>query len=156
MQRVGDMPLAGRVADRLERARSERRSLMAAIHIRAKALGMREDDRRDMQERLTGRRSCADMTTAQLRRVADELRLAERRLRPGPVDATRPRDSREPMRRRALALAESFGAGERYLDAIARRQSGVAFRDADPQQLRGVIAAVWRQAKRRKVARAVG
>ena len=117
--------------------------------MRAKNLQLPEDDRRDLQERLTGCRSCADMTLAQLKKVADELRRAELRRNPRPVDATRPHDSRPGMRARALALARGIGVGERYLDAIAERQSGTAFADADPQQLRGVIAALYRHAKRR-------
>ena len=130
-----------------------RRRLLAAIHARAKAVGIPEDDRRDLQARLTGRRSCADMTLPQLRRVAEDLRLAELRLRPRPVDAGRAPDAREGMRRRARALARNLGvAGDAYLDAITRRQSGVAFGDADPQQLRGVIAALYRQGKRREAA----
>ena len=148
MDRVGELPAAGRVSRAIERGRARRRALLAAIHVRAKQLGLDDEVRGDLQERLTGERSCADMTTAQLRKVADELKLADLRLHPRPVDATRPRDSRGPMRERALALARSFGAGERYCDAIARRQSGVSLHDANPRQLRAVIAAVYRRAKK--------
>lgn len=130
-----------------------RRGLIAAIHARARAVGMATDDRRDLQARLTGRRSCADMTLPQLRRVAEDLRLAELRLRPRPVDATRAPSGREGMRRRARALARDVGVGDAYLDAIAQRQSGVSFAGADPQQLRGVIAALYRHRKRQRAAR---
>lgn len=126
-----------------------RRRLIAAVHVRAKAVGMSADVRRELQERLTGRRSCADMTLPQLRRVAEDLRLAELRLRPRPVDATRAPDAREGMRRRARALARALGVhGDAYLDAIAQRQSNTSFHDANPQQLKGVIAALYRQGKR--------
>ena len=134
-------------------ATSPRRGLIAAIHIRAKQLGLDEDTRRDVQLRITGKASCRDMTIRELRAVADDMRSAERRT--GPFDAFRPVEKIDGMRRRARQLAAEFGAGDRYLDAIAQRQSGVAFTQASPDQLRGVIAAVWRQAKRRSQ-RAVG
>ena len=131
-------------------ASPERRSLLAAIHVRAKKLGLDEDTRRDIQRRVAGKTSCRDMTVPELRRVADELKRTGERAKPRPFDATRPIERLDGMRNRARALAAEFGAGDRYLDAIARRQSGTPFVDAGPQQLRGVIAAVYRQAKRRK------
>ena len=130
-----------------------RRRLIAAVHVRAKQLGLDEDTRRDIQLRVTGKASCRDMNLRELRAVADDMRSAGRRT--GPIDASRPIERTDGMRRRARQLAAELGAGDRYLDAITRRQSGVAFDEASPGQLRGVIAAVWRQAKRRRQ-RAVG
>ena len=150
MERVGALPAADRAAKTIARDTTVRRGLIAAIHLRAKALQISDEARRDLQERLTRHRSCRDMTLPQLRKVADDLKLAELRLHPRPVDASRPQDSREGMRRRARALARQIGADhDAYLDAIAQRQSGTSFADADPQQLRGVIAALYRQAKRK-------
>ena len=150
MQRVGNTAAAQRVAQTITHNAGVRRRLIAAIHARAKKLQISKEDRGDLQERLTGHRSCSDMTLPQLRKVADDLRLAELRLHPRPVDASRPEDSRPGMRKRARALAGELGVhNDAYLDAIARRQSGVSFADADPQQLRGVIAALYRQAKRK-------
>ena len=151
MQRVGDTAAAKRAAGAIAHNAGVRRSLIAAIHIRAKQLQISAEDRGNLQERLTGRRSCADMTLPQLRKVADDLRLAELHLHPRPVDATRPEDARPGMRERARALAREIGVhNDAYLDAIAQRQSNVAFADADPQQLRGVIAALYRHAKRKR------
>lgn len=127
-----------------------RRGLLAAIHVRGKALGLDEDTRRDIQRRVTGKTSCRDMSVHELRAVADELRQAEQGARLRPFDATRPIERLDGMRNRARALAAELGAGDRYLDAIARRQSGMGFAEAGPEQLRGVIAAVWRQAKRKR------
>ena len=128
-----------------------RRPLLAAIHMRAKALGLGDVARRALQQRVGGHASCADMTVRQLRAVADELQLAERRLlRPGPVDASRPVERLDGMRRRAQALAAELGAGDAYLDAIGQRQAGVTLADASAEQLRGIIAAVWRQTRRRR------
>ena len=150
MQRVGDIPAAGRARQAIDHNRGVRRRLIAAIHARAKSIQLSDDDRRELQERLTGHRSCSDMTPQQLRKVADDLRLAELRLHPRPIDATRPDDARPGMRERARNLARDMGIhGDAYLDGICRRQSGVDFADADPQQLRGVIAALYRYAKRK-------
>ena len=150
MSHLGDTPAAARARKVIDHNRDVRRRAIAAIHARAKALSMSEEDRRELQERLTGRRSCSDMTLKQLQRVAEDLRLAELRLRPRPVDATRPDDSRPGMRERARAIARQIGVdNDAYLDAIAERQSGVSFAEADPQQLRGVIAALYNQAKRK-------
>lgn len=124
-----------------------RRGLIAAIHARAKNLGLREDERRDVQRRVTGKASCRDMTLRELGAVADDLRRTGRPA--GPVDAGRPAERLEGMRRRARALAAEFGAGEAYLDAVARRQSGgTAFADLGADGLRGVVAAMWKRAKR--------
>lgn len=151
MVHLGDTPAAGRTRRAIDHNLGVRRRAIAAIHARAKALRMSKEDRRELQERLTGHRSCSDMALAQLKRVAEDLRLAELRLRPRPVDATRPDDARPGMRAKARALAREIGVdGDAYLDAIANRQSGVDFADADPQQLRGVIAALYRQGKRRR------
>ena len=125
-----------------------RRDLLAAIHVRAKRLGLDEDTRRALQERVAGKRSCADMSIGELRAVADELRQADQRV--GPVDATRPADSAARMRGRVRELAAELGVGDAYVDAIARRQAGVPLARASAGQLRGVIAALWRQVQRRK------
>ena len=141
----------------MPRGGDRRRRLLAAIHARAKALGWDEDTRRDVQRRVAGKASCGEMTLAELRAVADEMRRAGAPA--PPFDAGRPAERTEGMRRRARALAARLGAGDAWLDAICRRQTGgTAFADASAGQLRGVVAAAWRQAKRkgREGRRAVG
>lgn len=49
------------------------RSLVAMIHVGAKALGLDADTRHDLQLRVTGKASLADMTPAEQQQVADEL-----------------------------------------------------------------------------------
>lgn len=124
----------------------KRRRLVAAIHAEAKRRGISDDDRRELQRSATGVASCADMTLAQLGRVLTRVTGRSRRLR----DVSRPQDDLAGMVRRALAIAADFGAGERYVDAIARRQWGRALRDCDAEQLRGVIAACYTARRRRK------
>jgi len=48
---------------------ADRRGMLAKIHLGAKELGLSDDARRDILERLTGRRSSADCTDAQLDQV---------------------------------------------------------------------------------------
>ena len=119
--------------------------LIAAIHAEAKRRGISDEDRRELQRNATGVESCADMTPAQLGRVLTLVTGRGRRLR----DVSRPQDDLPGMRRRALALAADFGAGERYVDAIARRQWGRPLQDCDAEQLRGVIAACYTARRRR-------
>jgi hypothetical protein len=47
---------------------------IAAIHVGCKALGIDQDARRDMQLRLVGKASLADMTAAEQLRVLEELK----------------------------------------------------------------------------------
>ena len=69
--------------------------------------------------------------------------------RPPLVDASRPVEQVAAMRRRARALAHQVGAGDRYLNAIAQRQSGVDFQRANAEQLKAVIAAIYHYVRRR-------
>ena len=48
--------------------------MLAKIHLGAKELGLREDERRDVLERLTGHRSAGDCTDAQLDQVLAHFR----------------------------------------------------------------------------------
>ena len=51
----------------------ERNRLIARIHAEAHTRGLQDADRRALQERATGKASCADMTAPELRRVIAEL-----------------------------------------------------------------------------------
>ena len=125
-----------------------RQRLLAAIHMQSKQLALDDDVRRALQERVAGKRSCADMSIGELRAVSRELRQAMRMV--GPFDPAKPAESAARMRAKARQLAADMGAREAYLDAIAMRQAGVKLVDATAEQLRGVIAALWRQGKRRR------
>lgn len=125
-------------------AAADRQRLLAAIHAEAKRLGIDDETRVELQRRLTGRGSCRDMTLPQLRLVAASIRRRRRR----PVGVPAAAADLAGMRRRARELAERFGAGAAYLDAICRRQSGVAFDAAGAADLRAVIAAVYRHGRR--------
>lgn len=126
--------------------RSPRSRVIAAIHARAKELGLDEDTRRAIQTRAGGAASCRDMDMAALHRTLDELARL-----PGAVAGYvgPPRDRVEGMRRKCLAIADDIGAGANYVDAIARRQAGKSIDEMDAGELKGVIAALY--SYRRKV-----
>ena len=122
-----------------------RRRLIAAVHARAKELGLDEATRRELQERVAGVESCRDMSETSLRAVLEAMR--DRNLgvagRIGP-----PRDDLPGMRRRALALAADIGGGAKYVDAIAERQAGKPLSKCVRDELRGVIGALWARKRR--------
>ena len=128
-----------------------RTRLIAAIHAQAATLGLDEGTRRAVQARVGGAASCRDMDVAGLHRVLDELKRF-----PGAVAGCvgPPRDNLEGMRRKCLAIAGDIGAGRAYVDAIAKRQAGKPIDAMDADELKGVIAALYRYRKTRAARRA--
>ena len=122
-----------------------RSRVIAAIHARANELGLDEDSRRAIQQRCGGAPSCKDMDIAGLHRTLDELNRL-----PGAVAGYvgPPADNLDGMRRKCLAIANDFGAGARYVDAIANRQAGKPIDDMNAGELKGVIAALYAYRKR--------
>jgi phage gp16-like protein len=116
-----------------------RKRLIAAVHAGARRLGLDEETRRAMQARITGHRSCAEMTEQDLERVLDHLRRAGfRRRRPAPAE------DRAPLVRKVYALL-----GDRpvaYAEGILRHMYGKhaphRLEWANPSQLRKVVAAL--------------
>lgn len=83
---------------------------LAALYGAAKRLGLDDDTRRDVYERVTGKRSAREMTPAEVRRVLDELnRLA----------GTKP--SSKPVRSPTARLAQALWKDLWNLGVIARR-----------------------------------
>lgn len=124
--------------------------LIAAIHARAKELGLDEETRRALQARCGGHASCRDMDVAGLHRTLDELNRL-----PGAVAGRigPPRDNLEGMRRKCLAIAADFGARGAYVDAIARQQWGRPLARLDKaDELKAVIAALYSYRRRRHAA----
>ncbi len=81
-----------------------RRAALAKVHAGRKELGLDEDTYRDLVERVTGRRSAADCTDAQLGLVIDEL--ARKGAFKG-VSRGRSKASRNPLARKVHALWKS-------------------------------------------------
>lgn len=119
---------------------SDRRSLLAKVHLGAKDLGLDDGTRRDLLERITKRRSSADCTDAQLIQVlAEYRRLGWSPTGAKPVKApgvsTKPRRSpaaAHPVAKKARAMwisLHQLGAvrdpSEKALEAFGKRQLGV-------------------------------
>lgn len=109
----------------------QRRVMIAKLHLAKKQLDLHDDDYRDALERVTGQRSAADLSRADLEvALAEMTRLgftaAPKSGRPAA------RSSFTPVASKARALLISLGlmgvirdTSERALEAFARRQLGV-------------------------------
>jgi len=131
-----------------------RRSLLAKVHIAAKTLGLDDDTYRDMLSALTGQRSAGPLTDRQLVQVIAALRKRG-------WDDTDPRPARKrptpratpgtaPLLGKIEALLADAGRPWTYAVAMVKRMYGVEKLEwAGPEQLRGVIAALVKDAQRR-------
>ncbi len=114
-----------------------RRAMLAKVHLAAKDLGLDDETRRDILERVTGHRSSADCTDAQLHAVIEEFK--SKGFRPtlvksmksgaGPARAPAPKAATTPIAMKARAMwksLENLGAvrngNEAALEAFAKRQ----------------------------------
>ncbi len=105
---------ARRIAREADPAR--RRRLIAAVHAAAKKAGLDEETRRDLMERVTGKRSAAEMTLSELGRVLDAIHGRA---------ATRPWQRLIAALWQDLAwLGEVQNPSQAALDAFVRRQTG--------------------------------
>jgi len=117
---------------------ADRRAMLAKVHLAAKELGLDEDARRDVLERVTGRRSSADCTDDQLDQVLAHFRGlgwkpktgAAPRTGTAPVPGRTPATS--PVARKARAMWLSLwnlgvvhSGSEASLEAFGKRQLGV-------------------------------
>lgn len=119
---------------------SDRRALLAKIHLGAKDLGLGEDTRRDVLEKITGHRSSADCSDRELIKVLAHYRT----LGWAPAGAVKPRMGAVPVRKPSRATAQHPVAlkaramwislhqlgvvrdpSEKALEAFGKRQLGV-------------------------------
>jgi len=131
-----------------------RRSLLAKVHIAAKALGLEDDAYRDMLEGLTGQRSAGKLTDKQLVLVVATLRQKgwvdedPRPARKKPTPRSTPGTA--PLLEKIGALLADAGRPWAYAVGLAARMYTVERLEwAKPEQLRGVIAALVKDAQRR-------
>ncbi|WP_300335585.1 phage protein GemA/Gp16 family protein [Accumulibacter sp.] len=106
-----------------------RRSLLARIHCLRRDAGWSEDEYRDILQGRTGKRSAADLDFAALGKVIDQLAP----LVASQVKARAANDwafidkasaEKRPLLRKVFAVCRALGAGRRYAEGIAKRQSG--------------------------------
>ncbi|SNR95726.1 Mu-like prophage protein gp16 [Humidesulfovibrio mexicanus] len=131
-----------------------RRSLLAKVHIAAKALGLEDDAYRDMLEGLTGQRSAGKLTDKQLALVIAALRKRgwndadTRPARKKPTPRAMP--GAAPLLDKIGALLADAGRPWAYAVGLAARMYTVERLEwAKSEQLRGVIAALVKDAQRR-------
>jgi len=142
-----------------------RRGAIAKVQIARKELRLDDEAYRAMLQRLTGRRSAADCTVAQLGRVLDEMKakgwkptvVSGGELQAGVRPAASPaRPANSPVARKARALWISLhqlgvvrDPSEKALEAFAKRQLGVErLAWADQAQAYRLIEALKAMAER--------
>jgi phage gp16-like protein len=133
-------------------AETLRKRSIGTIHGLAKKLGIDDDTRKQMQERVTGVSSTAEMTAAQLDQVLAELKRMSNE--PGfkfDVHRDEPKDlAKSPMLKKVQALLAEAGRPWSYVHGMAKRMFKTArvewLRDAD---LHKVVAALQADANRR-------
>lgn len=109
-----------------------RRAMLAKVHLGAKDLGLREDERRDVLERLTTHRSSADCTDAQLEQVLAHFKSLG--WSPKPAAGGQARTGTAPDRKPARSRATSPVALKARALWISLYQLGVV-RDRSEQAL---------------------
>ncbi|EGJ49028.1 gp16 family protein [Desulfocurvibacter africanus] len=146
---------------------TERRSLLAKIHVAKKQLGLSDDDYRTVLMEQFGQNSASYLTDGQLRKLVAHFRSLgwqdapkaraknDTHGRPSTLDSKRC-DSRKRMMKKIEALLAEKGTDENgyipwgYAASILKRQCGVERLEfASPEQLSGVIAALYRDAQRK-------
>ena len=136
---------------------STRNRSIAKIKVGAKRLGLDHEEYCGLLDRVTGRRSCADLSLPELGRVIEEMG----RLGAFGKAERRPRGSEMTERQIAkiLAVLDEAGRPIEYAQSILQRQTKhphpIPLTWGTAEQLRGVIAALVKD-QRRRAARGEG
>lgn len=108
----------------------QRRTMIAKLHLARRDLRLEEEDYRLVLERVTGQRSAADLSVAQLDAALAEMKRLgwEAQKRSGPASGR----ASNPAAKKARAMLISLGlmgvirnTSEAALNAFARRQTGI-------------------------------
>lgn len=129
---------------------ARRAAELARIHCAKRDLGLDDETYRALLEQVAGQRSAAELDAAGRRAVLDHLtNLLKRSGRP--TYRRRPTNMRhKPMLTKIEAYLAEAGRPWSYADAIAKRQCGVErVQWCTDEQLRAIIAALYRDAQRR-------
>ncbi|MDZ4370213.1 MAG: regulatory protein GemA [Phenylobacterium sp.] len=132
---------------------ADRRAMLAKVHLAAKDLGLDDDARRDVIQRVTGHRSSADCTDAQLDQVIAEFRRLGFQAKPVRRPAS---PASSPFHGKAKAMWASLynlgavrNGSDRALEAFGKRQLGVdSLRWADQSQGYRLVEALKAMAER--------
>lgn len=137
---------------------TNRKKVVAQIHIARKQLALDEDTYRQMIATVTGgKRSCSDCNVAELHQVLQHLKDRGFKARPKKRVAQHPGTphnlDREPMLQKVEALLAEMKAPWSYADAIAKQQTGIAKVAwlKKPEHLRALIAALDVELEKRRL-----
>ena len=141
---------------------SKRRSLLGAVHIKAKQLGLDEAARRDLQQRITGHASCKDMTDNQLRFLLAQMdNTGGFSHHTTPVGGKAYHEQKDPRARKVAAMWRQLSQEEvvnsphaSALNSFVQRQVGISALDwvRDNKHFDALIIALRGMAKRHGVA----
>lgn len=100
---------------------STKKILMAKIHIAKKDLGLDDDTYRDVLWRVTGKRSCKDMTIAQLQDVVKDMEKSGFKPKAAPKHGKKPSvvGKREPLMGKIHAMLTDMGLHWNYAHGMA-------------------------------------
>jgi len=152
---------AAQLRGRIDRMQDKRKADLAAIHASAKKMGVDDETRRAMVQRISQGRtaSSGDLTFAERAALLKEIgggKRAPKRAGRGPSAGAM---DRKVMLTKVEALLADSKLPWSYAEAILRRQRGILDKaiacpiaQATDQELRGVIAALYRRAKRGQAA----
>lgn len=134
-------------------AADTRKRLIAKIHIMQAEQGLDDTAYRMMQERITGKRSCAAMSPQELAKVADEMQRKSRRPSRAGIYPHR-RASADPMMRKIGALLAELDKSWNYAHGMAKRMFGVdRVQWLTDDHMRRVVAALQIYADKKKTER---
>lgn len=96
-------------------------AMMAKIHIAKKDLGLDDDTYRDVLWRVTGKRSCKDMTIAQLQDVVKDMENSGFKPKAAPKHGKKPSvvGKREPLMGKIHAMLTDMGLHWNYAHGMA-------------------------------------
>lgn len=100
---------------------STKKILMAKIHIAKKDLHLDDDTYRDVLWRVTGKRSCKDMTIAQLQDVVKDMEKSGFKPKAAPKHGKKPSvvGKREPLMSKIHAMLTDMGLHWNYAHGMA-------------------------------------
>ncbi|WP_198332349.1 gp16 family protein [Psychrobacter aquimaris] len=106
---------------------STKKILMAKIHIAKKDLHLDDDTYRDVLWRVTGKRSCKDMTIAQLQDVVKDMEKSGFKPKAAPKHGKKPSvvGKREPLMGKIHAMLTDMGLHWNYAHGMADKMFGI-------------------------------
>lgn len=106
---------------------STKKILMAKIHIAKKDLHLDDDTYRDVLWRVTGKRSCKDMTIAQLQDVVKDMEKSGFKPKAAPKHGKKPSvvGKREPLMGKIHAMLTDMGLHWNYAHGMADKMFSI-------------------------------